>query len=63
MRGCSISGPIRDESPCFKCKKPKRHTACHENCKEHSEWKAEVERVNQRRREYAQMSGLGWRPK
>ena len=55
--------PIRDENPCYKCQKPIRHLGCHDTCKRHKEWKAEIERVNANRREYARQSGLGWRKK
>ena len=63
MKGNPITGPIRDENPCYKCQKPERHSACHDKCERHAEWKAEIERVNENRREYAWKSGIGWRKK
>lgn len=61
--GNKITGPIRDVNPCYKCQKPTRHLGCHDTCKRHKEWKAEIERVNANRREYARQSDLGWRKK
>lgn len=58
-----IYRPIRDENPCYDCKKPKRYPGCHGKCKDHAKWKAEIERVNHNRREYAQKSDIGWRKK
>ena len=54
-------GPIRDENPCYKCQQPTRHLGCHDKCKRHKEWKAEIERVNANRREYTRKSDIGWR--
>lgn len=58
--GKEISGPIRNDNPCLKCKQPKRHPGCHDKCKEYKEWKAEIERVNQNRRDYAKNREIGW---
>lgn len=63
MKGREMPGPIRGKNPCLDCKKPKRHTACHDSCKEHSEWKAEIERVNKCRRDYERKRDIGWRKK
>lgn len=57
MRGVSINAPIRDENPCHNCKRPNRRTGCHDTCKEHKKWKAEVDRVNANRREYKRKLG------
>ena len=58
MSGNNISGPIRDENPCHDCKKPVRHTACHDTCKRHAAWQAEKERVKANRREYERKLGI-----
>lgn len=63
MKDDSFSGPIRDENPCYNCKKPMRHTGCHDTCKRHAAWKAEVERVKANRREHARKRDIGWRKK
>ncbi len=52
MRGAPIHGPIRDDSPCRFCEKPERNNVCHDTCEKHAKWKAEVEKVNNCRREY-----------
>ena len=58
--GKEISGPIRNDNPCLNCKKPTRHPGCHDKCQRHKEWKAEIERVNQNRRDYAKNREIGW---
>ena len=58
MRGQKILGPTRDENPCYYCKEPVRHTACHDTCKKHATWKAEIERVKANRREYERKLGI-----
>ena len=61
--GKAITGPIRDDNPCLNCKKPKRYPGCHGKCKDHAKWKAEIERVNKNRHDYAKDKQIGWRKK
>lgn len=63
MKGSLFLNPIRDENPCYNCQRPERCATCHGTCKDHAKWKAEVERVNKNRREYARQKELGWRKK
>lgn len=63
VKGKELPGPIRDENPCYKCQEPTRHLGCHDSCKRHSKWKAEVDRVSRNRREYVQQVGIGIRKK
>lgn len=67
-KGKELPGPIRGESPCKGC--TERFTACSDHCPKdergeygHKAWKAEIERVNKNRRDYAEKSGIGWRKK
>lgn len=63
MRGFQITGPIRDENPCYDCKKPMRHSGCHDTCEKHAAWKAKVEIVKANRREYERKLGIQFRRK
>ena len=67
-RGKDTTGPIRDDNPCKNC--VERFLACSDCCPKdargeygYKAWKAELERVNQNRREYARKSDIGWRKK
>lgn len=67
-RGKDTEGPIRDDNPCKNC--AERFLACSDRCPKdargeygYKAWKAELERVNQNRREYARKSDIGWRKK
>ena len=44
---------IRDPNPCHNCTKPENKPGCHDVCRYHKDWKAELERVNKARREYS----------
>ena len=61
--GKRIDGPIRDDNPCLNCKKQTRYYGCHDKCPRYKEWKAEIERVNKNRRDYAKNREIGWRNK
>ena len=59
-----IPGPIRDNNPCKDC--AERFIACSDRCPkdergEHGRkaWKAEIERVNENRRNYNRQVGIG----
>lgn len=67
-KGKELPDPIRGESPCKDC--TERFTACADHCPKdergeygHKAWKAEIERVNKNRRDYAEKSNIGWRKK
>lgn len=57
-KGKEIPGPIRDVNPCYKCQKPMRQPGCHDTCKKHATWKAEIERIKTNRREYERLIGI-----
>ena len=63
MKGGTIYSPIRDANPCLCCKPPERYPGCHGKCEKHAAWKAEIERVNKNRRDYAKDKEIGWRKK
>ena len=65
MKGSPIPGPIRDDNPCFNC--TERFTACSDRCPKDKRgeygrkaYKAEIERVNQKRRDHANKRQIGW---
>jgi hypothetical protein len=43
---------IRDPNPCYNCTRPEKKPGCHDTCKYHKEWKAELERVKEAKRMY-----------
>lgn len=51
-----IDSPIRDTPPCKDCQD--RHHGCHDKCHGYAEWKAELEKVNEERRKYNQMTAI-----
>lgn len=62
-RGKETEGPIRDDNPCRNC--TERFIACSDRCPKdargeygRSAWKAEAERVNENRRQYAKQHGI-----
>lgn len=64
-KGKELTGPIRGAGPCKGC--TERFRACSDHCPKdergeygHKAWKAEIERVNKNRRDYAEKSGIGW---
>lgn len=67
-RGKEVTGPIRDDNPCKDC--TERFTACSDRCPKDKRgaygrkaYKAEIERVNENRREYERQVGIGIRKK
>lgn len=40
-------------SPCKDCKK--RHTACHDDCEDFSEYRRKIQKVNENRREFSEL--------
>ena len=62
-RGKEMDGPIRDDNPCKDC--PERFTACADRCPKDERgeygrkaYKAEIDRVNENRRQYARLCGV-----
>lgn len=62
MKHNCFHGPVRDKCPCCGCEKSNL-PSCRSSCKEHADWHAEVERVNQNRRDYYEKKDIGWRKK
>ena len=67
-RGMETDSPIRIASPCKNC--AERFIACGDHCPKdergefgYKSWKAEVDRVNKNRRDYAKDREIGWRRK
>jgi hypothetical protein len=63
-RGKEIDGPVRNDNPCRNC--TERFIACADHCPKdergeygYKAWKAEIERVNQNRRDYAKNREIG----
>lgn len=50
-----IDSPIRDKPPCKGCEKDVAKPQCHDTCPEYARWKAEVDRVNENRRNYGKL--------
>lgn len=46
-----ITGAVRGVPPCKDC--TERFLACHDHCQRYKVWKAEIQRVNKAREEYA----------
>ena len=44
--------PTRDIAPCKDC--AERNTACHDRCEKYKTWKANLEKINEEKRKYAQ---------
>ena len=44
---------MRGHSPCMGCQD--RHTACHDKCERHKEWKGEADRQKKAQKEYMDM--------
>jgi hypothetical protein len=54
-----LPGVIRGVSPCAECSE--RHTACHDNCPKYKEWKAEMQKVKDKKKEYDRLNRRkGW---
>ena len=51
-----LDSPIRETPPCKDC--TDRHPGCHDKCPRYSEWKANLEKVNEERRKYNQMATI-----
>ena len=51
-----IDSPIRDAPPCKGC--AERYPGCHDKCGKYKEWKANLEKVNEKRRKYNQRSAI-----
>ena len=67
-KGKRIDGPIRDANPCNGC--TERFIACSDRCPKDERgeygrkaYKAEIERVNKNRRDYAKDKEIGWNNK
>lgn len=45
-----LPGVMRGCPPCKNCEE--RHTACHDKCPKYKMWKAEAQKVNDKRRAY-----------
>ena len=45
--------PIRDMSPCYKCARDCKKPGCNDTCPDFHAWKAEIDRVNKAREDYA----------
>ena len=56
MSDKTITGAIRDVSPCINCEE--RHTACHDACPKYKAWKAEAQRVKKLRSAYLKERSL-----
>ena len=64
VTGKRIDGPIRDDNPCKGC--TERFIACSDRCPKdergaygYKAYKAEIERVNENRRNYNRQVGIG----
>ncbi len=67
-RGKEMDGPIRDDNPCKDC--TERFIACSDCCPKDARgeygrkaYKAEIERVNENRREYVRKLGIRFKSK
>lgn len=56
MYGERLPGVVRGVSPCTEC--GERHTACHDRCEKYKAWKAEVQRIKEKKKAYEEERNL-----
>ena len=59
MRGERLPGVMRGVSPCTEC--TERHIACHDNCSQYKEWKAEAQKIKAAKRNFDNERSIAYR--